>query len=57
MIVNERIDHNKYLHVEHREQSSLFVYYLLPQSDLNLNSLLVKRQTDTPSPGAVTGGN
>ena len=25
--------------------------------DLNLNSLLVKRQTDNPSPGAVTGGN
>ena len=24
---------------------------------LNLNSLLVKRQTDNPSPGAVTGGN
>ena len=27
------------------------------QSDLNLNSLLVKRQIDNPSPGAVTGGN
>ena len=26
-------------------------------SDLNLNSLLVKRQIDNPSPGAVTGGN
>ena len=25
--------------------------------DLNLNSLLVKRQIDNPSPGAVTGGN
>ena len=25
--------------------------------NLNLNSLLVKRQTDNPSPGAVTGGN
>ena len=24
---------------------------------LNLNSLLVKRQIDNPSPGAVTGGN
>ena len=24
---------------------------------LNLNSLLVKRQVDNPSPGAVTGGN
>ena len=24
---------------------------------LNLNSLLVKRQNDNPSPGAVTGGN
>ena len=24
---------------------------------LNLNSLLVKRQTDNPSPGAATGGN
>ena len=27
------------------------------KSDLNLNSLLVKRQIDNPSPGAVTGGN
>ena len=26
-------------------------------SGLNLNSLLVKRQIDNPSPGAVTGGN
>ena len=25
--------------------------------NLNLNSLLVKRQIDNPSPGAVTGGN
>ena len=25
--------------------------------NLNLNSLLVKRQADNPSPGAVTGGN
>ena len=29
------------------------LYYL----NLNLNSLLVKRQIDNPSPGAVTGGN
>ena len=27
------------------------------QCYLNLNSLLVKRQIDNPSPGAVTGGN
>ena len=27
------------------------------ESDLNLNSLLVKRQIDNPSPGAVIGGN
>ena len=25
--------------------------------NLNLNSLLVKRQIDNPSPGTVTGGN
>ena len=25
--------------------------------NLNLNSLLVKRQIDNPSPGVVTGGN
>ena len=25
--------------------------------NLNLNSLLVKRQIDNPSPGGVTGGN
>ena len=25
--------------------------------NLNLNSLMVKRQIDNPSPGAVTGGN
>ena len=25
--------------------------------NLNLNSLLAKRQIDNPSPGAVTGGN
>ena len=28
-----------------------------PNLNLNLNSLLVKRQVDNPSPGAVTGGN
>ena len=27
------------------------------QSGLHLNRLLVKRQIDNPSPGAVTGGN
>ena len=27
------------------------------KNKLNLNSLLVKRQIDNPSPGAVTGGN
>ena len=32
---------------------SFFATYL----NLNLNSLLVKRQIDNPSPGAVTGGN
>ena len=31
--------------------------YYSPNSYLNLNSLLVKRQIDNPSPGAVTGGN
>ena len=30
---------------------------VLPFLNLNLNSLLVKRQIDNPSPGAVTGGN
>ena len=36
-----------------------FYLMLLRRSftDLNLNSLLVKRQIDNPSPGAVTGGN
>ena len=29
----------------------------LKTANLNLNSLLVKRQIDNPSPGAVTGGN
>ena len=29
----------------------------LEHLNLNLNSLLVKRQIDNPSPGAVTGGN
>ena len=29
----------------------------VPILNLNLNSLLVKRQIDNPSPGAVTGGN
>ena len=28
-----------------------------PHLNLNLNSLLVLRQIDNPSPGAVTGGN
>ena len=32
----------------------LFFFHYL---NLNLNSLLVKRQVDNPSPGAVTGGN
>ena len=34
-------------------------YYLQADGDLNLNlnSLVVKRQVDNPSPGAVTGGN
>ena len=35
------------------DQSSGFILTL----NLNLNSLLVKRQVDNPSPGAVTGGN
>ena len=30
---------------------------ILLNLNLNLNSLLVKRQIDNPSPGAVTGGN
>ena len=30
---------------------------ILSEPILNLNSLLVKRQIDNPSPGAVTGGN
>ena len=30
---------------------------ILKNLNLNLNSLLVKRQIDNPSPGAVTGGN
>ena len=30
---------------------------LIFKLNLNLNSLLVKRQIDIPSPGAVTGGN
>ena len=33
------------------------VEYCLLNLNLNLNSLLVKRQVDNPSPGAVTGGN
>ena len=33
----------------------LFSFFL--NLNLNLNSLLVKRQIDNPSPGAVTGGN
>ena len=32
-------------------------WFILEDDDLNLNSLLVKRQIDNPSPGAVTGGN
>ena len=42
------------------EQHVLFRVFLSVTSDLNLNlnlnSLLVKRQIDNPSPGAVTGG-
>ena len=34
--------------------SNKFTPYL---NDLNLNSLLVKRQIDNPSPGVVTEGN
>ena len=33
-----------------------YIIFLLGLN-LNLNSLLVKRQIDNPSPGAVTGGN
>ena len=36
---------------------SLFVGKPQLDLNLNLNSLLVKRQIDNPSPGAVTGGN
>ena len=42
------------------ERSKNFIPYKVVQdmfTNLNLNSLLVKRQTDNPSPGAVTGGN
>ena len=53
------------------ENVSVFVKCILPAKsvtreevvpgsfpvNMNLNSLLVKRQIDNPSPGAVTGGN
>ena len=32
-------------------------YLHMSHLNLNLNSLLVKRQINNPSPGAVTGGN
>ena len=35
----------------------LLVFMQKVALNLNLNSLLVKRQIDNPSPGAVTGGN
>ena len=35
----------------------IHVYLSMYELFLNLNSLLVKRQIDKPSPGAVTGGN
>ena len=38
-------------------QNFAFVDAHLLNLNLNLNSLLVKRQIDNPSPGAVTGGN
>ena len=42
------------LHVVANIEASSFVNLNL---NLNLNNLLVKRQIDNPSPGAVTGGN
>ena len=44
-------------------QCFLCKFYSVPRckgqiaQNLNLNSLLVKREIDNPSPGAVTGGN
>ena len=38
-------------------QSKMIVSFFWDELNLNLNSLLVKRQIDNPSPGAVTGGN
>ena len=41
-----------------RQISSLTMFYKIKHNlNLNLNSLLVKRQIDNPSPGAMTGGN
>ena len=46
---------------EHMRDSSTLVQVIVDCRkmvlNLNLNSLLVKRQIDNPTPGAVTGGN
>ena len=48
-------DHGKVASIKcHNEQKFSAIIYLY---DLHRNSLLVKRQIDNPSPGAVTGGN
>ena len=48
------------MHFDQNKSRSLCIPSLSNQyfdNDLNQNSLLVKRQNDNPSPGAVTRGN
>ena len=44
-------------HLQYQWQNCICVPSQFMQTSLNLNSLLVKRLIDNPSPGAVTGGN
>ena len=61
-----RVCHGPSLLWAEMSRNQLILFYMSSNSannninnvyNLNLNSLLVKRQIDNPSPGAVTGGN
>ena len=58
MVTFEHSMHLSYAQTRRRVRAvDLGVRMVVFDIHLNLNSLLVKRQIDNPSPGAVTGGN
>ena len=53
----EKGDNSVYFENFTKANQIIYTLDTIRDLNLNLNSLLVKRQIDNPSPGAVTGGN